>query len=88
MNIQNGELFTNEYDVLEELGKGRYGIVHKTRDKEFGNFYAAKVVRCIKSSDKDKVREEIDIMNALKHPKLLQLIAAYENPKEIIMVTE
>ncbi|KAK7590722.1 hypothetical protein V9T40_002335 [Parthenolecanium corni] len=88
VNIQHGELFTNQYEVLEELGKGRYGIVHKTQDKEFGNFYAAKFVRCIKSKDKDKVREEITIMNALKHPKLLQLIAAYENPKEIIMVTE
>lgn len=86
--IQNGELFKNQYEVLEELGKGRYGIVHKARDKEFGNYYAAKFVRCIKSKDKEKVREEIAIMNELKHPKLLQLTAAYENVKEIIMVTE
>lgn len=88
MNIQHGELFTKEYEVLEELGKGRYGTVYKTQDKEFGNFFAAKFVRCIPAKDKDKVREEINIMNSLKHPKLLQLIAAYENPKEIIMVTE
>lgn len=88
VNIQNSELFTNQYEVLEELGKGRYGTVHKTRDKEFGNFYAAKFVRCIKTKDKEKVREEVSIMNILKHPKLLQLIAAFENNKEIIMVTE
>ncbi|XP_065224953.1 titin-like isoform X4 [Planococcus citri] len=86
--IQNGETFKDHYEVLEELGKGRYGIVHKVRDKEFGNYYAAKFVRCIKSKDKEKVREEITIMNQLKHPKLLQLMAAYENVKEMMMVTE
>lgn len=70
------------------MGRGRYGVVHKTRDKEFNDLYAAKIIRCIKAKDKEKVREEINIMNLLKHPKLLLLIAAFENSKEIIMVTE
>jgi len=88
VTIQSGEIFANQYEVLEELGKGRYGIVYKIRDKENGNFYASKFVRCIKASDKEEVRKEVNIMNHLKHPKLLRLIAAYENNKEIIMLTE
>ena len=88
MYIQNGETFNDHYEVQEELGKGRYGTVFKIRDKEFANYYAAKFVRCIKSKDKEKVREEITIMNQLKHPRLLQLIGAYENVKDIIVVTE
>jgi serine/threonine protein kinase len=38
--------------------------------------------------EKQKVRDEIGIMNSLEHPKLLQLAAAYENPREIIMNME
>ncbi len=88
VSVQNGELFYNQYEVQEELGKGRYGIVYKIRDKEFGNLHAAKFIKCIQSKDKEKVREEIAIMNLLKHPKLLQLIGAYEYNREVIMVTE
>lgn len=37
---------------------------------------------------KFQVQEEINIMNLLRHQKLLQLAAAFENPKETIMVME
>lgn len=32
--------------------------------------------------------DEIRIMKALHHPKLLQLATYFESPREIIMVTE
>ena len=35
-----------------------------------------------------QIRDEIDIMNSLQHPKLLQLTAAYESAREIVMVME
>lgn len=76
------------YSVHEELGKGRYGVVNKVTDLHTGQTLAAKFVRCIKKQDREKVQEEIDIMNCLRHPKLLQLTAAFENPKDIVMVME
>lgn len=88
VTIENGQLFTNRYEVLDELGKGRYGIVHKVKERETGQYFAAKFVRCIKSKDKEKAQEEVDVMNRLRHPKLLQLVAAFDNPKEVVMVTE
>jgi serine/threonine protein kinase len=53
-----------------------------------GQKYAAKFIRCIKTKDREKVQEEIDIMNILRHPKLLQLAAAFESPREVVMVME
>lgn len=70
------------------MGKGRYGVVHKVTEVKSDQKMAAKFVRCIKKQDREKVQEEIDIMNCLRHPKLLQLVAAFDNPKEIIMVLE
>lgn len=83
-----GPQFKARYEVQEELGKGRFGVVHKVVDKTTNQKLAAKFIRCRTQKDKDKVQEEIDIMNLLRHQKLLQLAAAFQNPKEIIMVME
>lgn len=72
----------------EELGKGRFGVVYRLVDRVSGMLRAAKCVRCIKAADREKVHQEVAIMNKLRHPKLLQLWAAYDCPKEIILVTE
>lgn len=86
--MEPGSNFKSRYDVQEELGKGRFGVVHKVVDKSTNQKLAAKFIRCRTQKDKDKVQEEINIMNLLRHQKLLQLAAAFEHPKEMIMVME
>ena len=88
VTVAPGEEFKANFEVLEELGKGRYGVVHKVLEHATGQKYAAKFIRCIKAKDREKVQEEIGIMNILRHPKLLQLAAAFESPKEVVMVME
>merc|ERR1711997_477472 len=86
--MEDGSIFKNKYEIYEELGRGRFGVVFKVKDKVNGEILAAKFVRCRKSEEKQKCKDEISIMNMLESPKLLQLAAAYENPREIIMVME
>jgi serine/threonine protein kinase len=88
VTVAPAEEFKANFEVLEELGKGRYGVVHKVQEHATGHTYAAKFIRCIKAKDREKVQEEIDIMNTLRHPKLLQLAAAFESPREVVMVME
>ena len=86
--VEDGSIFKSKYEIYEELGRGRFGVVFKVKDKVSGEELAAKFVRCRKSEEKQKCKDEIAIMNMLESPKLLQLAAAYENPREIIMVME
>ena len=86
--IEKGDVFKSKYEIFEELGRGRFGVVFKVEDKSSGEKFAAKFIRCRKSEEKVKVRDEIGIMNSLAHSKLLQLASAYENPREMIMVME
>ena len=86
--MEEGSIFKSKYEIYEELGRGRFGVVFKVKDKVNGEILAAKFVRCRKSEEKEKCKNEISIMNMLESPKLLQLAAAYENPREIIMVME
>ncbi|XP_051161896.1 titin homolog isoform X2 [Leptopilina boulardi] len=88
VTTEDGKIFPDRYEVMEELGKGRYGIVKRVVEKSTGREFASKFVKTIKATDKKLVREEINIMNLLKHPKLLRLSAAFESPREIIMITE
>ncbi|XP_076313423.1 twitchin-like isoform X2 [Tachypleus tridentatus] len=88
VQIEEGCGFYEHFDLKEEVGKGRFGTVYRCIEKSTGIERAAKIVRCVKSKDKEKVREEINVMNKLRHPKLLQLTAAYENTKETVLVME
>ncbi|XP_059620294.1 muscle M-line assembly protein unc-89-like, partial [Phlebotomus argentipes] len=88
VDVAPGGDFKSRFEMLEELGKGRFGVVYKVVERDTSRTLAAKVIKCIKSKDRVKVQEEISIMKSLQHPKLLQLAATFETTKEIIMVME
>eukprot|EP00057_Strongylocentrotus_purpuratus_P013444 XP_011667918.1 PREDICTED: myosin light chain kinase, smooth muscle isoform X2 [Strongylocentrotus purpuratus] len=88
VTIKPDKDFSDKYQIKEVLGKGRFGTVHKCIEKVTGKAYAAKMIKTIKSTDKESVKNEIEIMNKLHHAKLLQCLDAFESPKQMIMVLE
>lgn len=45
-------------------------------------------MRALKAKDRQAVALEIEIMNQLRHPKLVQLIEAYQHDREVTMVMD
>ncbi|OZC09937.1 hypothetical protein X798_03043 [Onchocerca flexuosa] len=78
----------NHYDILEEIGSGAFGSVHRCVERATGNTFAAKFVNTPHDLDKDTVRKEINTMSVLRHPKLINLHDAFEDDKEMIMIYE
>ncbi|CAJ0587388.1 unnamed protein product, partial [Mesorhabditis spiculigera] len=78
----------DKYDVLEEIGTGAFGVVHRCVERSTGNTFAAKFVNTPHQTDKDTVRKEIQVMNALRNPSLIHLHDAYEDQHEMVMVYE
>ncbi|XP_008277350.1 myosin light chain kinase, smooth muscle-like isoform X2 [Stegastes partitus] len=76
------------YNVHEKLGVGKFGDVHRLTHKETGQAYAGKFYRARSSKEKATARKEIEIMNKLHHPKLVQCLAAYDTRSELVMVME
>ena len=69
--------------------RGKFGRVLKCRDWDTGDEFAAKFVLCTKREDRRNVEREIEIMNALKNPKLLRLFDAYDNGRnEMTLIME
>ena len=76
------------YDVLEEIGTGDFGVVHRVREKKTGKIYAAKFIPVSHPFEKSIIKKEIDIMNQLHHQKLIRLHDAFEEDDEMILVNE
>ncbi|XP_061611605.1 myosin light chain kinase, smooth muscle-like isoform X1 [Phyllopteryx taeniolatus] len=78
----------DHYNIHEKLGVGKFGEVFRLSHKESGEVYAGKFYRAKSSKERWAARQEIELMNCLHHPKLVQCLAAYEAPTETVMVME
>ncbi|PSN48991.1 hypothetical protein C0J52_03867 [Blattella germanica] len=76
------------YDILEEIGTGAFGVVHRCRERKTGNIFAAKFIPVSHAMEKELIRKEIDIMNQLHHPKLINLHDAFEDDDEMVLIFE
>lgn len=78
----------DRYDILEEIGTGAFGVVHRCRERATGNIFAAKFIPVSHPMEKELIRKEIDIMNQLHHRKLINLHDAFEDDDEMVLIFE
>ncbi|XP_054454827.1 myosin light chain kinase, smooth muscle-like isoform X2 [Anoplopoma fimbria] len=78
----------DHYNVHEKLGVGKFGQVFRMSHKDTGQVVAGKFYRARTSKDRTAARKEMELMNSLHHPKLVQCLAAYETRSEMVMVME
>eukprot|EP00092_Neocalanus_flemingeri_P027419 GFUD01029736.1.p1 GENE.GFUD01029736.1~~GFUD01029736.1.p1 ORF type:complete len:1514 (+),score=324.17 GFUD01029736.1:225-4766(+) len=79
----------NGFEMMHEIGRGKFGRVMKCRKRDSGEIFAAKFVTCTRREDRRNVEREVEIMNCLKSHKLLQLYEAYDNGRnEMCLITE
>ncbi|KAG1654179.1 Myosin light chain kinase family member 4 [Nymphon striatum] len=80
--------------MLRELsgelkGEGKFGIVYKCNEKSTGRVLAAKFVVTTQPQDRNDVIREVQIMQDLQHPRLLQLYDAFDDGgKKMCLVLE
>lgn len=78
----------DHYNVHEKLGVGKFGDVYRITQKETGQECAGKFYRARTTKERKAARKEIELMNKLHHPKLVQCLAAYDSRSEMVMVME
>ncbi|KAA0704509.1 Myosin light chain kinase, smooth muscle [Triplophysa tibetana] len=76
------------YHVHEKLGVGKFGEVYKMTHKQTGRVCAGKFYRARSYREKAVARKEIKLMNELHHPKLVQCLAAFDTPSELVMILQ
>lgn len=89
-NIQT-QCLVDVYDVVEDIGRGKFAVVKKLIHKETKEEYAAKYIkkrRRGKTCREEILREVVMLEKALSHPRLVQLKEVFETTTELILVTE
>lgn len=82
----------NDFEVLEELGKGNHAVVYKGRSRHSSSLAAIKTIS--KEGIMQNTRSlhalfnEISAMKRLTHPRITRLIGMYENERELLLVLE
>eukprot|EP00760_Papus_ankaliazontas_P035062 PhM_4_TR7601/c0_g1_i2/m.59891/K19603/MAPK15; mitogen-activated protein kinase 15 len=83
---------TRRYELLQQLGKGAYGIVWKAIDRRTRSFVAVKKIfdAFQNSTDAQRTFREVMFLHALKHDNIVKLINVHraENDKDLYLVFE
>jgi serine/threonine protein kinase len=80
----------DEFNIIEEIGKGGYSVVYLVENKKTGRKYALKCAMRFKK-DKDRSQRtyiEIQVLRKLKHPNVIQLKGWFEDDDTIYLVLE
>uniref|UniRef100_H3D2B2 Myosin, light chain kinase 5 n=1 Tax=Tetraodon nigroviridis TaxID=99883 RepID=H3D2B2_TETNG len=88
VTIDSAHKVSDHYILQEKLGMGKFGQVFKLIHKETGHVCAGKFYKGRRSKEREAARNEIELMNYLHHPKLVQCLAAYDQKPEMVMVME
>ncbi|KAJ4261679.1 hypothetical protein NW762_007117 [Fusarium torreyae] len=95
-----GRKLINQYEVIEEIGRGMHGKVKLARNNDTGENVAIKIIprfskkrrlgKVTAKSPQDKTKKEIAILKKIRHPNVVALLEVIDDPelKKIYMVLE
>lgn len=93
-----GNKIINQYEIMDELGRGVHGKVKLGRNMDTGESVAIKIVdrfpkkrRLNKdSSREDKIKREIAILKKARHPNIVSLLEVIDDPsrKKVYIILE
>ncbi|KAF2625343.1 kinase-like protein [Macroventuria anomochaeta] len=94
----SGRKVVNQYEIIDELGRGVHGKVKLGKDLLSGKYVAIKIVdRYSKrrrlgknTSHEDKIKREIAILKKARHPNIVSLLEVIDDPakKKVYIVLE
>jgi len=90
--VKSGNLHSN-YELLEELGSGSFGVVNRGRDIRSKGVVVAAVVAIKtipkkKISDPKKVKAEFNVIRQLDHAHICKAYECYEDRRNIYLVMD
>ncbi|KAI3541962.1 hypothetical protein CSPX01_07189 [Colletotrichum filicis] len=95
-----GRKLINQYEVIEEIGRGVHGKVKLARNLETGENVAIKIIpryskrrrlgKVMAMSPQEKTMREIAILKKMRHPNVVSLLEIIDDPelKKIYLILE
>lgn len=87
--------FYSKFDIISKIGEGHFASVHKVKNRETSELFAAKIYNKdstdIKNNNltRDCINQEISLMSMMpKHENLLHLYEVHETKNTLILVID
>ncbi|TPX09989.1 uncharacterized protein E0L32_008836 [Thyridium curvatum] len=99
-DFTTGRKLINQYEVIEEIGRGQHGKVKRARNLETGESVAIKIIPRLSKSRRlgrvsavdpqQNTKREIAILKKIRHPNIVALLEVIDDPelRKIYMVLE
>ncbi|RFU24493.1 hypothetical protein B7463_g11844, partial [Scytalidium lignicola] len=86
---RNTSAFSQQYTLLEKLGKGHFAEVFLCVEKATGQRYAVKIFTGVEDRSKnDGLQQEIAVLMGVNHPNMLCLKDTFYEPKAVYLILE
>ena len=82
INKATGHLsITQKYDILDNVGSGKFGVIKQVVNKESKTKCCLKVMnkKSMTSKDLQELKTEVEIMKVCQHPNIVRLYDIFEN---------
>lgn len=79
------------YEVLEIIGQGGFGVVKKVKHKELDVIRALKIIKKSKyksNAELKMIKNEIHVMKMVDHPNIVKLFEFFEDDDNFYIITE
>jgi calcium-dependent protein kinase len=79
------------YEVLEIIGQGGFGVVKKVKHKELDVVRALKIIKKSKyktNAEIKMIKNEIAVMKMVDHPNIVKLFEFFEDDENFYIITE
>jgi serine/threonine protein kinase len=79
-----------DYEKLEKIGEGTYGVVYKAKSKVTGRIVALKKIR-LEAEDEgvpSTAIREISLLKEVQHPNIVSLLDVLHNDSKLYLVFE
>ena len=78
ISVKQGNAY-DKYEILEEIGTGAFGVVHRCIEKSTGRVFAAKFVNAYNAAEKETVcKEVLSLFLITLYPALVQVMTMSE----------
>uniref|UniRef100_A0A8C5MA48 Serine/threonine kinase 32A n=1 Tax=Leptobrachium leishanense TaxID=445787 RepID=A0A8C5MA48_9ANUR len=88
---ENEEVNFNHFEILRAIGKGSFGKVCIVQKNDTKKMYAMKYMnkqKCVERNEVRNVFKELQIMQGLEHPFLVNLWYSFQDEEDMFMVVD
>ena len=79
---------SDNYDIIKQISKGENEKIYEVKNIKTGKLFICKKISKLNNKKKEKLLKEINILNIIDHPNIINIYEKYESNNSLFLITE